>query len=220
MKLETSKIKAIIFDMDGLLVNSEPCWHVAEKLLFKKVGIALTTAMCIETTGKPVFDVLQKWYDRKPWPNPDFKQMAAELFECASEEIKNKAPLMPGVLEAITFAQSKNYKIGLASASPMAMIEMVLKKFDLVSSFDFYHSAELEEFNKPHPAVYLTVAKKLKIPIENCLILEDSGNGVKGAIASGAQVIAIPSHEEFKEAKFDQAHLKISSLTFLPELFI
>jgi mannitol-1-/sugar-/sorbitol-6-/2-deoxyglucose-6-phosphatase len=220
MKIDTSKIKAIIFDMDGLLVNSEPCWHVAEKNVFKKLGIELTTAMCIETTGKPVLDVLQYWYDKKPWPNPDFKRIAAELFASATEEIKNIAPLMPGVLDVIAFAKSKNYKIGLASASPIDMIELVLKKFNLVSSFDFYHSAELEEFNKPHPAVYLTVAKKLDTPIANCLILEDSGNGVKGAIASGAQVIAIPSHEEFHESKFNQANLKLSSLEQLPKIWV
>ena len=99
------------------------------------------------------------------------------------------------------------------------MIELALTKFNISHRFDFYHSADLEEFNKPHPAVYLTVAKKLNVSIENCLIMEDSGNGVKGAVASGAQVIAIPAKEEFLDAKFDIANHKLNSLLELPLLF-
>jgi HAD superfamily hydrolase (TIGR01509 family) len=217
--MNTEKVRAIIFDMDGLLVDSEPCWHIAEKKVFGKVGIELSTSMCIETTGKPVKDVIQYWFQKSPWVNPDFESMSKELFAEATYAIKSKAELMPGVLEVLQWAKTKKYQIGLASASPIDMIEMVLSKFQIGHYFDFYHSAELEEFNKPHPAVYLTVAKNLNISIENCLILEDSGNGVKGAVASGAQVIAIPDKIEFHEAKFDIANAKLESLLSLPVSF-
>lgn len=208
-------IRAAIFDMDGLLVNSEPCWHTAEKIVFEKVGLRLSTKNCLETTGKPVKEVIQYWFERKPWPNPDFDQMEKDLFAAATDAIRKEATLMPGLREAVSLAYKKGWKVGLASASPIPMIEMVLNKFDLMSGFDFYHSAELEEFNKPHPAVYWTVAEKLDVPIENCLILEDSGGGVKGAVASGAQVIAVPGHHEFNDEKFDIANLKIRSLVEL-----
>jgi HAD superfamily hydrolase (TIGR01509 family) len=214
----SSKVKAIIFDMDGLLVNSEPCWHLAEKLVFGKVGILLSTKMCMETTGKPIKDVIQYWFQRNPWNNPDFAGIETELLAEASNAIKATAQLMPGVLATLIWAKSKKILVGLASASPIDMIEMVLSKFQLSSYFDFYHSAELEEYNKPHPAVYLTVAKKLNTSINQCLILEDSGNGVKGAVASGAQVIAIPAKEEFYESIFDIAHGKLKSLLELPDL--
>ncbi|TBX26996.1 hexitol phosphatase HxpB [Jiulongibacter sediminis] len=211
-KINKDIIEAVIFDMDGLLVNSEPCWHKAEKIVFGKVGLELSTENCLETTGKPVKEVIQYWFQRKPWPNPDFDQMESDLFAEATEAIKTEATLMPGLKEAVGLAKNKNWKVGLASASPINMIGMVLKKFDLTDSFDFFHSAELEEFNKPHPAVYLTVAKILGVPIENCLILEDSGGGVKGAVASGAQVVAVPGHHEFEDPKFNIANLKIKSL--------
>jgi HAD superfamily hydrolase (TIGR01509 family) len=217
--MNTERVKAIIFDMDGLLVDSEPCWHIAEKKVFGKVGIILSTAMCIETTGKPVRDVIQYWYQKKAWVNPDFNGMEKELFTEASKAITTKAELMPGVLVVLEWAKNKKYHIGLASASPIDMIEMVLSKFQIGQYFDFYHSAELEEFNKPHPAVYLTVAKNLSTAIENCLILEDSGNGVKGAVASGAQVIAIPDKAEYKDDKFDIANAKLDSLLALPAIF-
>ena len=219
MAIDISKVKAVIFDMDGLLVNSEPCWHIAEKVVFGKVGLNLTTEQCIETTGKPVKDVIQYWFAKKPWENPDFMGMETELFAEATKAIKETAPLMPGVLETLAWAKAKNFKIGLASASPMDMIKMVLEKFELTSKFEFYHSAELEKFNKPDPAVYLTVARKLNTPIEHCLILEDSFNGVKGAVASGSQVIAVPGKEEFEQTKFDMANLKTASLENIPSLF-
>ncbi|MGR3809951.1 hexitol phosphatase HxpB [Jiulongibacter sp. NS-SX5] len=206
------KIKAVIFDMDGLLVNSEPCWHDAEKIVFGRVGLELTTENCLETTGKPVKDVIQYWFEKRPWVNPEFDQMEADLFAEATKAIKGTAELMPGFLNAIWLAEQKGWKIGLASASPIPMIEMVLAKFELTHRFHFYHSAELEEFNKPHPAVYLSVAKRLQVPIENCLILEDSGGGVKGAVASRAQVIAVPSPHEYDEPKFKIANLRLRSL--------
>ena len=211
-------IRAVIFDMDGLLVNSEPCWHTAEKIVFGKVGLNLTTENCMETTGVPVKEVIQYWFAKKPWPSPDFDQMEKDLFAEATAAIEKEASLMPGFREALTFVKRKHWKTGLASASPMAMIKLVLKKFDLTKSFNFYHSAELEEFNKPHPAVYLSVSSKLEIPIENCLILEDSGGGVKGGVASGAQVIAVPGHHEFDDPKFNIAHFKIRSLADLEAL--
>lgn len=219
MAIDISKVKAVIFDMDGLLVNSEPCWHIAEKIVFGKVGLSLTTKQCIETTGKPVKDVIQYWYAKQPWTNPDFMSMETELFAEATKAIKETAPLMPGVLDTLAWAKTNGFKIGLASASPMEMIKMVLEKFELKSKFEFYHSAELERFNKPDPAVYLTVARKLNTPIEHCLILEDSFNGVKGAVASGAQVIAVPGEEKFEQSKFDIANLKTSSLENIPNLF-
>ncbi|MGK0138208.1 MAG: HAD superfamily hydrolase (TIGR01509 family) [Algoriphagus sp.] len=219
MFLNTQLVKALIFDMDGLLVDSEPCWHKAEKSIFGSIGIKLNTAMCIETTGKPVADVILHWYEKKPWKNPDFDKLETDLFMEATAIIKKEAQLMPGVLIALEWAKSCGFKIGLASASPISLIKMALEKFTIQNRFDFYHSAEREEFNKPHPAVYLTVAKNLGIPIENCLILEDSGNGIKGALASGAQVIAIPANEEFNKEKFDSVHHKLSSLVELPNLF-
>ncbi|UBM59909.1 hexitol phosphatase HxpB [Marinilongibacter aquaticus] len=217
--LDTGKIEAIIFDMDGLLVNSEPCWHIAEKIAFGKVGLDLTTPMCQLTTGKPVPEVVKFWYERQPWSGRDLKTVEEEIFAEAENAIRAHSTLMPGVREAIAWAEKRGFKIGLASASPMSLIELVLEKFDLKKHFNFYHSAELEAFNKPNPAVYLTVARRLQVDIGNCLILEDSGGGVKGAVASGAQVIAIPDKFEFDEEKFDIANLKIGSLTALPAIF-
>jgi mannitol-1-/sugar-/sorbitol-6-/2-deoxyglucose-6-phosphatase len=92
------------------------------------------------------------------------------------------------------------------------LIEIVIEKLEIISYFDFFHLANLEKNNKPHPDVYLTVAKKLNCPIENCLILEDSVNGVKGAKASGATVVAVPEAHFFEFQEYKIADYKIKSL--------
>ncbi len=212
MPLDIQKIKAVIFDMDGLLVNSEPCWQKAEMKIFAEKGLHLTLEMCLETTGKPIEDVIQYWYGKKPWPKPNFAEIKNQLIRLTEDYMESEALAMPGVEEVISLAERNQWKIGLASASPMGMIETVLKKLNLIDRFHFYHSAELEKFNKPNPAVYLTVARNLGQPIESCLILEDSGNGVIGAAASGAQVVAVPSPHDFKLEVFNKASQKVNSL--------
>lgn len=208
--LET--IDAVIYDMDGLLVNSEPLWHIAEKEVFAKVGIYLTTDDCFKTTGLPTGQVFDYWYSLQPWVGESKKNLELELFERVTVLIKEYAEPMLGVKESITYFKNKNKKIGLASASPLFLIDIVLEKLGIKSEFDFFHSALLEKNNKPHPDVYLAVAKKLNTPIERCLILEDSLNGVKGAVASGAKVIAVPESHFFENSGYNIAFAKIKNL--------
>lgn len=201
--------------MDGLLVNSEPYWQQAEMNIFKSVGIILTLEDCLRTTGLPTRDVLNYWYSVKPWEGKSIDQIEEELFEKISDLLRLNAEPMPGVIETLNFFKSKGLKTGLASASPLFLIEIVLEKLQVTHLFDFYHSATLEKKNKPHPDVYLTVARQLNVPIEKCLILEDSYNGIKGAKASGARVVAVPDPHDYDDAKFDLADFKIKSLTEL-----
>ena len=207
-----SQISAVIYDMDGLLLNSEPCWHEAEKVIFRPLGIELTTEMCLQTTGVPVPEVISYWYEKHPWPNPDFKTVEDALQAEALKQIKENANLMPGALASLQHFKSKGLKIGLASASLLSFIEAVLEKHHIGSYFDFYHSAALEEKSKPDPAVYLTVARTLGVPIETCFIMEDSKLGVQGAKKSGAVVCAIPSEHDFNHPAFDIADYKVNTL--------
>jgi HAD superfamily hydrolase (TIGR01509 family) len=207
-----SSAEAVIFDMDGLLVNSEPFWHIAEMQVFGTLGIILNLENCLETTGLPIENVIEYWYKKHPWENFNLEKTKSELVEIVMDKIRNDAVAMPGVYKLLDSLNQLNIKIGLASASPIYMIEAVLQKLNIGQYFNFYHSAELEKNNKPHPDVYYSVARNLEVNIKNCIILEDSGNGVKGAVASGAIVIAVPSEHDFKDSKFDIATYKIASL--------
>ena len=212
------KFQGVIYDMDGLLVNSEPIWQEAEKEVFKTVGITLTTEDCLKTTGIPTTAVFDYWYEISPWEGKSKQELEKMLFEKVFSMIKENASAMPGVIETLIFFKNKGLKIGLASASPLELIQIVLERLEIKEYFDFYHSATLEKNNKPHPDVYWTVAKKLGCPIENCLILEDSINGVRGAKASGATVVAVPDDHFYDFEEYTIADFKIKNLLELVSL--
>ena len=210
--IEIDKVSAVIFDMDGLIVDSKPLWHIAEKEIFASVGLHLSTEECMLTTGLPTSAVFDFWFKRRPWLGKSKEELERKLFERVFALIKEKAQPMPGVTESLEYFKAKGLKIGLASASPLELIFIVVEKLGIGSYFEFIHSALLEKNNKPHPDVYWAVAKKLGVEIENCLILEDSINGVKGAVASGAQVIAVPDAYFFEYKEYEMANLKLKSL--------
>jgi mannitol-1-/sugar-/sorbitol-6-/2-deoxyglucose-6-phosphatase len=210
--INLNNIEAVIYDMDGLLVDSEPIWQEAEKEVFKTVGLILSTEDCLKTTGMPTKAVFDYWYRLSPWKGKTKDELEDMLFERVFAMIKQKANAMPGVNDTLSLFKSINIKIGLASASPLDLIETVLDKLEIKDYFDFFHSATLEKNNKPHPDVYLTVASRLGCHIKNCIIFEDSINGVKGAKAAGATVIAVPEAHFFDFPEYRIADYKIKSL--------
>lgn len=204
--------------MDGLLIDSEPLWQEAEIKIFKSVGLELSIENCLETTGLPTRDVINYWFDKKPWTGLTKLELEKSLYREVIHLIEERAEPMLGVVASLEFFKGKGKAIGLASASPLPIIEASLQVCKLGGYFDFVHSGTLEENNKPHPALYQTVANKLNCNIENCLILEDSGNGVLGATKTDAAVVAVPAAHDYDAEVFDKANYKISSLLFLPKI--
>ncbi|MCS7004696.1 MAG: hexitol phosphatase HxpB [Cytophagales bacterium] len=213
------KQKAVIFDMDGLLIDSEPFWKIAEKETFRLVGLELTTQMCEQTMGLRLDEVVEYWYSRHPWSNYSKKEISKKIAERVKELIEQQGELMPGALRALQMARELELKIALASASSTVLIDAVLNKFDLRSFFDVVHSAQFEEYGKPHPAVFLTTAQKLGVLPSECTVLEDSFYGVIAAKAARMKVIAVPDASHFPQLRFYAADVKIASLEELtPEM--
>lgn len=183
---------AILFDMDGLLIDSEPLWHEAEIYGFGLAGLCLTPEQCLETTGLRVDEVVEFRYEQRPWESPDREVITAAIVERLVELVHTKGVLKPGVAEALDCARGSGGRIALASSSPYVIIDAVLDTFGLWSAFEVIHSAEEEARGKPEPDVYLTAARKLGIDPAACVALEDSPNGVLAAKAAGMKCIAIP----------------------------
>ena len=211
------KIAAVIFDMDGLLINSEPLWQEAEILIFEKVGINLTSELCQRTQGLRIDEVVEYWYQRYPWDNLTKLKVEELIVGKVIELIDFKGDALPGVEQAIAFVQSKNVKIALASSSSSIIIQAALKKLGLTKIFSEVYSAESEELGKPHPGVYLTTAKKLELAPQSCLALEDSLNGVLAAKAAKMQCIAIPEAMQQNNSKFAIADCILKSLEELDD---
>ena len=206
-------IQAIIFDMDGLLIDSEPLWEEAELEVFNQVGVPLTSEMTKQTMGLRVDEVVQHWFDLYPWKDISHKEIEAKIVEKVIALIKEKGTAKEGVNEMIRFFKDKNMPMAIASSSSMDIIETVVKKLHIKNNLDVIYSAEHEQYGKPHPGVYITAAQKLGIASEKCLAFEDSPNGVLAAKAAKMKCIAVPDEKMKDDKRFGRADIILDSLS-------
>lgn len=204
-------IKAVIFDMDGLLINSEPLWQLAEIKIFETVGIKLSHSDCLKTMGLRVDEVVQYWYERFPWLNKSLKIVESEIICEVIRLIKEKGEAMPGATYILDLLKEAGLKIGLASSSSMAIIQAAIFKLNIADRFDAIVSAENEEFGKPHPAVYINTAKILGVKSTECLAFEDSVTGLLSATSARMKTIAVPDKEN-NDIRFCIASMTLNTL--------
>jgi mannitol-1-/sugar-/sorbitol-6-/2-deoxyglucose-6-phosphatase len=205
-------IDAVIFDMDGVLLDSEPFWQESEMEVFASVGIYLTREQCIETTGLPVNDVVAYRHKQNPWNHKSLEQVSNEILTGVEQRVCERAVLLDGVTDVLEFLKKRGIPTALASSSPIRFINTVLKKFSIEEKFCVVHSSEREKYGKPHPAVFLTTAKNLHIPPEHCLVIEDSFNGLIAAKAARMKTVVVPMAEQWNQTRFDIADGKLKSL--------
>lgn len=186
-----NKIEAIIFDMDGVIIDSEHLWKRAEKEVFSSVGVKLSDELCKITEMMTTTEVTEFWFKRFPWKGKTLKEVEDGVVERVALLIEAEGKEIEGINEFIKDLKSKGYKIGLATNSPSSLISVVLKKLNLKTYFDVTSSAEHESEGKPSPLVYLTVAEKLNVKPEHCVALEDSTSGLLAAKKAGMKTVAI-----------------------------
>lgn len=196
-KAKIDNYDAVIFDMDGVLIDSEPLWKIAMQATFDEVGCNLTKKDFQKTVGLRIDEVISYWYEHSPWTGASKEEVEEKIIAKMVELISANGDPLPGVIDTLTFLKEKGVPIGLGTSSYRLLIETVLSVLQVGHFFDFTHTAEDEEFGKPHPAVYLTVAKKLAVNPRRCLVIEDSFTGLIAAKAAGMSVAIIPekTHE-------------------------
>jgi HAD superfamily hydrolase (TIGR01509 family) len=185
-------IEAVVFDMDGVLVDSEPIWRAVEREVLAGVGIEVTDDDLFETMGVRVADVVERWHRRHPWDEPSREDVARSIVDRVAEAIEREGAFHQEAIRAIDYVDGLGLRLGLASSSPMRLIRSVLSIGGLADRFEVVLSAEDEELGKPDPAVYLSAARELVVPPERCLAVEDSINGVRSAKEAGMVCVAVP----------------------------
>jgi mannitol-1-/sugar-/sorbitol-6-/2-deoxyglucose-6-phosphatase len=205
-------IKAVIFDMDGLLIDSEPYWKIAEKKVFGKLGLTLTDELLARVMGFRLNEVVHYWYNYQPWPNPDFAQTEQEILTEVQQLILEHAEPLPGVHQIISYLHSLKMPMAVASSSAMSLIQAVVQKLEVANCFNLLWSAEFEPYGKPHPGIFLTTSKQLGISPEHCLVFEDSVNGVIAAKAARMVCVAVPEKNALQDIRFSIADAVVTSL--------
>lgn len=209
-------VLAAIFDMDGLLIDSEPLWDRAELDIFASLGVDLTRRHELpDTLGLRIDQTVRMWYETLPWNGPDQQEVTQCIIARALALVEETRPLLPGVEQALQLCREQGLKIALASASPLHMLERVLEMFNLRHYFDQIASAEHLPYSKPHPQVYLDAAAQLGIDPLNCVALEDSFNGMVASKAARMRSIVVPAAEHRDDARWALANVRLDDLTQL-----
>ena len=204
-------LRATLFDMDGLLIDSEVLWHKAEVEIFGELGVPISEDEDRSTKGMFVAEVVAYWREHYPWSGPSSDVVVARLLQRVGDLVESEGRLLPGAIRAIDLTAERG-SLALASSTPLALIYRCLDCFELRGRFRAIHSAEFEVFGKPHPAVFLSAASSLAVAPVQCLVFEDSAAGVLAAKAGRMSVVAVPTREDRAQPAFELAELVLESL--------
>jgi sugar-phosphatase len=217
--IEIKEYDAVIFDMDGVLIDSEPLWKIAMEEVFHALGSTLKKEDFQKTVGLRIDEVVHFWNHHENWGISNESEIEEAIIVKMIELISKNAQPLSGVIETLTFLKNKGIKIGLATSSSSRLIKVVLAELNIARFFDFVHSAENEAYGKPHPAVYIKVAEKLNVSPTKSLVIEDSFNGVIAGLAAKMKVVCIPEKTHFPNQRLAVADFHFETMNdFLLEI--
>ena len=212
-------LDAVIFDMDGVLIDSEPIWQAAERLGFGEVGLDLQVSEMVTTMGLRVDEVVAYWYARRPWPDVgiDHAGLARRMVDTVVDLMSTSGEPLPGVVDAVAACEKQGLGVAVASSSPSRVIAAALQRLGLADQFDVVRSAEHEAYGKPHPAVFLSAAAQLGVEPTRCLVVEDSVHGMVAALAARMRCVVVPDADR-RSPRFAAADHMLDSLEGFPAL--
>lgn len=214
------QLNTVIFDMDGLLIDSEPLWNKAATEIFKLHGIILTEQQYSITTGLRTKEFIDFWFNHFKMPLTNSTIIEQQIIEKVEMLVVQNGKAMPGLQHIFNFFISKNFKIGLASSSPISLINTVVDLLQIGPYLNNVTSAATLQYGKPHPEVYLNCATALQAKPVECICFEDSFTGMIAAKAARMKCVVVPEHKSSKALKWAAADLKISSLQNFNELLL
>ncbi len=211
--------RALILDLDGIVVDSEPLWNEAGMQVFDRLGVTMTSGEVAETMGMWIGDSGAYWYEKHPWEGASIDDVVRAWVEEVTRLVAERARPVPGIRELIATARGWGWGVAVASSSPLVYVQAVVDLFDLTPGLDAVHSGELEAYGKPHPAVFLTAADQVGAAPAGCVVIEDSPNGVLAAKAARMRCIAVPDPRLRQRREFliaDAVVARVADIT--PEL--
>lgn len=211
-------IRACVFDMDGVLIDTEPVWRRVEHDVFARVGVELSEEQLRETWGLRIEDLVEHWYRTRGWKDVRPRAVEHEIVREMVEHVRSAGEPLPGAVEAVRMAHEAGLRVGIASSSAQPLIDAVVERLGIGDAVDATCTADDEVLGKPDPAVYLTAARRLGIEPQEAVAVEDSPFGVVSAKRAGMLCVAVRT-EAVDAAAIADADLLIDSLrAFTPEL--
>jgi HAD superfamily hydrolase (TIGR01509 family) len=204
---------AAAFDLDGLLLDTEPGWQRAEAELLRRHGDAYTSADASASLGSPVREVVARYATRLALDTPGRDRLFDELMELARSEYAAQLQMRPGALELLNAIRGR-LPLGVASNTPNDLVQQALRSSGLGRYFDVVVSADDVEHPKPAPDIYLEACRRLRVAPSDAVALEDSTYGIMAARRAGLTVIAVPQWPAVDTSDAD--HVVSSLLDLVP----
>jgi HAD superfamily hydrolase (TIGR01509 family) len=192
-----ASIRAVIFDLDGVLIESELLWDEVRRGFATEAGVPWPADATRAMQGMSTTEWSSYLAGMVGVPGTP-EQLAERVIDAMAERYQRRLPLSRGAAEAVSRLAGR-WRLGLASSSPRRLIDAVLAGAGLSDMFEVTVSTEEVEAGKPAPAVYLEVARRLGVPTREAVAIEDSSNGLRSAHAAGLIVVALP-HADFPPA--------------------
>ncbi len=204
-------INAIIFDMDGLMFDTERVYSLVHSAMWARRGKEFTREVKMSLMGKKAEEViritLEYWKTNEEIPDV-LKEQDLELVKIYRESVE----MMPGLEALLSFLREKNIRTCIGTSSRRFLVDILLEKHNLTNLFEFVISGDVVTKGKPDPEIYNKCVKKLGVRPAECLVLEDSLNGILAGRSAGCMTCAIPS-EYTKHEDFSIADLSFNSLS-------
>ncbi len=197
-------IRGVAFDLDGLMLNTEEVFHLTGSELMRRRGKEATPRLFHAMMGRRAHEAFQAMIEMMNLTET-IEELSKESGEIFDNLLDGHLSLMPGLLELLDLLDEQKIPRAVATSSGRNYLLAMLNRFELLPRFDFLLSAEDVIHGKPNPEIYLTAARRLNIPPEQMLVMEDSENGCRAAVASGAYAVAVPhvhsQHHNFEGVK-------------------
>jgi len=194
-------MKAVIFDKDGVLVETFYLYYKAYKKILSEVGINITKNDIAKRYGMKGPKIIKQIMNERGTNITDkkAKELANKKDRLYHKMAEKKLKLLPGVKKLLTYLRNKNYKIGIASSASKEIIEQLLRVMKIKKYFDVNVSGLEVKSSKPHPEIFLECAERLKVKPEECVVIEDSVFGIEAAKKAGMKCIAVTTGQHTRK---------------------
>ena len=205
-------VRAVVFDMDGVLIDSEPSWRQAVTEVLSRAGIPYDEQQAAKTQGMRIGDIVRRVFDANPVADWTTERLEQAICDRVSDLVLDHGRIMPGISRILDFVSRRGLKLGLATSTPRSVADRFIRRIGIGDSLDTICTGDEVRCGKPDPEIYRLCASRLGVDPQECLVFEDSVSGVRAAKSAGCRCIAVPEPAFFDDPRYDIADVKIRSL--------